>query len=292
MGTGQAPLLTTQMVMDWSECAAAVAGGDGAGEATPEAAVLLALLPRAEAAARPDISGFRVGAAGRGASGKVYLGCNIETAGVDLSHVIHAEAFVVASALAAGETHLTGLAVTSPPCGQCRQLLKELHRSENLEILVAKSGAKSISLEELLPHGFGPKDMDQSSALGVPVDNTLSFLEGQHADDHLAALALESANRAYAPYSCCPSGVALLLASGEVAVGSYSESCAFNPSISPMQAGLVSVVSAGGSPADITKCVLVQLPDARVSQEAATRAVLKAVAPAASFDLVRAVRRS
>ena len=58
MGQGEVAALqaTPQMVMEWADCAASVAGGDGDGDAIPEADVLLALLPRAEAAARPGQS--------------------------------------------------------------------------------------------------------------------------------------------------------------------------------------------------------------------------------------------
>ena len=62
-------------------------------------------------AQRSAFSAFGVGAAGRGASGRVYLGCNIEFTQTDLANTIHAEGFVLANALAYGETHLTG---TSP----------------------------------------------------------------------------------------------------------------------------------------------------------------------------------
>jgi cytidine deaminase len=109
-------------------------------------------------------------------------------------------------------------------------------------------------------------DLGHISALGCEVSNGLQLLAAPAGDEDLVRMALVSANRSYAPYSACPSGVALQLSSGKIVQGSYWESCAFNPSISPVQAGIVSVISAGASPADIVACVLVQLLDARVSQ--------------------------
>jgi len=110
------------MVLDWADCVADLGpGGDGE---VSEAAVLLSLLPKALAAARPAVSAFGVGAAGRGASGRVYLGCNIEFTQTDLANTIHAEGFVLANALAYGETHLTGTSPEDsiehdlPPVGQ------------------------------------------------------------------------------------------------------------------------------------------------------------------------------
>jgi len=156
--------------------------------------------------------------------------------------------------------------VTHPPCGVCRQMLNELHRAEALQIFLPGPTPRSVLVRELLPSGFGPMDLGHSSALGCEVSNGLQLLAAPAGDEDLVRMALESANRSYAPYSACPSGVALQLSSGEIVQGSYWESCAFNPSISPVQAGIVSVISAGASPADIVVCVLVQLLDARVSQ--------------------------
>ena len=55
-----------------------------------DAAVLFSQLDEAQAAARPVISKFHVGAVARGASGRVYLGCNYEFRSVGLHHCIHA----------------------------------------------------------------------------------------------------------------------------------------------------------------------------------------------------------
>ena len=48
--------------------------------------------------------------------------------------------------------------------------------------------------------------------------------------------------QAYAPYTQCPSGVALVSSSGGVYGGRYIESAAFNPSLPPLQAALINAV--------------------------------------------------
>ncbi len=80
-------------------------------------------------------SGFRVGAALRTASGRVYIGCNVENASYSLT--VCAERNAVFQAIAAGDTQLRTLAIvggaedeaarTVPciPCGACLQVLAE-----------------------------------------------------------------------------------------------------------------------------------------------------------------------
>ena len=72
-------------------------------------------------------SGFRVGAALLGKSGRVYLDTNVENASFGLSNC--AERTAVFRAVADGETEFEAIAVCAdgaeptPPCGACRQVL-------------------------------------------------------------------------------------------------------------------------------------------------------------------------
>lgn len=52
----------------------------------------------------------------------------------------------------------------------------------------------------------------------------------------------------YCPYTRCASGVAIITAGGQLFSGGYLESAAFNPSLPPFQAAVVSAVT-GGMPA-------------------------------------------
>ena len=49
------------------------------------------------------------------------------------------------------------------PCGACRQMLYEF--APDLTVLVARSDHSfvKLSLSQLLPHGFGPKGLEQGS---------------------------------------------------------------------------------------------------------------------------------
>lgn len=96
--------------------------------------------------------------------------------------------------------------------------------------------------------------------------------------------ALEAANNAHAPYSGCPSAVALMDCEGKVYRGSYIESAAYNPSLGPVQAALVAYVAGeGGGYEKIVGSVLVEKEGAKVRQEDTARLLLKAVSPECEF---------
>lgn len=112
-------------------------------------------------------SKFRVGAAVRTTSGKVYTGCNIESASYGLT--VCAERVAIWKALSEGERNFSALAVVAdteeltPPCGTCRQIIWEFAR--NAEIVFGNlSGAKEqFSMSELLPRAFDVRFLKESS---------------------------------------------------------------------------------------------------------------------------------
>lgn len=79
--------------------------------------------------AHAPFSGFRVGAAVRTKSGRVYGGCNVENASYGLT--ICAERVAIFKALSEGERGFEAVAVVAdaenmtPPCGTCRQIIWE-----------------------------------------------------------------------------------------------------------------------------------------------------------------------
>lgn len=114
---------------------------------------------RVRDAAYAPYSGFKVGAAVRGASGAVYAGCNVEN--VAYPEGSCAEAGAIAAMVAAGETELIEVAVIAdaarpvPPCGGCRQKLAEFGRSETPVLLATTAGATlATTIGELLPGRF------------------------------------------------------------------------------------------------------------------------------------------
>jgi cytidine deaminase len=72
--------------------------------------------------------------------------------------------------------------------------------------------------------------------------------------------------------------VALKTRDGGIFTGSLAENAAFNPSMSPLEAAVVSLIISGGkSYGDIVDAVLVEAAGSKSSQVAATRAVLGAI---------------
>jgi len=90
---------------------------------------LIAAACAARENAHAPYSNFRVGAAVRAHSGRVFTGCNIESASYGLT--LCAERVAIFKALSEGEhgfeavAVVAGTAVLTPPCGACRQILWE-----------------------------------------------------------------------------------------------------------------------------------------------------------------------
>jgi len=108
-------------------------------------------------------SRFRVGAAVRAGSGKTYTGCNVENASYGLCNC--AERTAIFSAIAAGETTISHVAVYTPtptvttPCGACRQVINEF--GPEARVICSCDGPDRIetSLDALLPGAFGPANL-------------------------------------------------------------------------------------------------------------------------------------
>ena len=112
-------------------------------------------------------SGYRVGAALLGKSGKVYTGCNVETAGYTPTNC--AERTAVFKAVSEGEREFTAIAVVGgmgdsidpacTPCGVCRQVLAEFCAADMPVILGTPENLRVMTLGELLPFAFTKKNL-------------------------------------------------------------------------------------------------------------------------------------
>lgn len=249
-------------------------------------AVMIELLPLAGTYSNAPLSHFAVGAIALGESGALYLGANFEVPQCGLNQAIHAEQSAIANAYGHRETGIKAVAVTAAPCGHCRQFLNEIAGGDAIRILTLDDQPRT--LKSLLPASFGPKDLDQQEAMFT---SALRPLRLTRTGDALAQRALEAADRSYAPYTTSPSGCAIEMANGTVVSGSYLENAAFNPSLAPLQSALVSVVMHQEDLAGITRVVLVEIADARITHQAETRLVLAVLSPKASFETLTAVAR-
>lgn len=124
-----------------------------------------ALVARAKEAmerAYAPYSGFTVGAALLGKSGRVYVGCNVENASYPVTCC--AERTALFAAVAAGEREFSALAVVGgrggvvedfcPPCGICRQALSEFCPAAFPVYLWRPDEIQTLPLGALLPHAF------------------------------------------------------------------------------------------------------------------------------------------
>ena len=115
-------------------------------------------------------SNYRVGAALLTAGGQVFGGCNIES--VSFTPTVCAERTALFKAVSEGHREFTAIAVVTrdagSPCGVCRQMMFEFSREMRV-ILADLDGNVHLttSLDALLPHGFGPSNLDESQILNA-----------------------------------------------------------------------------------------------------------------------------
>lgn len=114
-------------------------------------------------------SGFKVGAALETQAGKIYLGCNIENASYTPTNCAERTAYF--KAVFEGERIFKRIAIVggkngvltdyTPPCGVCRQVMREFCSPTNFEVILAKSEQdyKVYTLAEIFPESFGPEDL-------------------------------------------------------------------------------------------------------------------------------------
>ncbi len=91
--------------------------------------ILIEAARRARDNAHAPYSNFRVGAALRAKSGRIFGGCNVENSTYGLT--VCAERVAIFKAMSEGERGFDAIAVVTdtdtltPPCGACRQLIWE-----------------------------------------------------------------------------------------------------------------------------------------------------------------------
>ena len=119
---------------------------------------LIETAKRAREQAVAPFSNFQVGAAVKTADGKVYTGCNVESASYGLT--VCAERVAIWKALSEGERQFTDLAVVAdtetltPPCGTCRQIIWEFARGARIVFANLEGKSEEFHIADLLPRAF------------------------------------------------------------------------------------------------------------------------------------------
>ena len=128
---------------------------------------LIAMAVEAMGHAYVPYSGYKVGAALLCADGSVYCGCNLENAAY--SPTICGERTAFFKAVYDGHRDFTAIAVCGgkdgvlsgifPPCGVCRQVMREFCEDDFLIYLIGADGTwQERTLAQILPDSFSAKE--------------------------------------------------------------------------------------------------------------------------------------
>ena len=131
---------------------------------TPEK--LCELAKEAMGHAYAPYSGFKVGAALLCKDGTVYQGCNIENAAYGPTNCAERTAFF--KAIYDGHREFVSIAVCGgkdgvitgsfPPCGVCRQVMREFCADDFRILMVNQNGFEEVTLAQLLPYSFSASE--------------------------------------------------------------------------------------------------------------------------------------
>ncbi len=114
-------------------------------------------------------SEYRVGAALLCEDGSIYTGCNIENAGYSSTNCAERTAFF--KAVSEGKRDFLAIAICGgkdgiieglfPPCGVCRQVMREFCKDDFEIYLITKEGIETYTLEELMPVSFSQDNISK-----------------------------------------------------------------------------------------------------------------------------------
>ena len=112
-------------------------------------------------------SNFKVGAALKTKAGKVFTGCNVESASYGLT--VCAERVAIWKALSEGERDFTDLVVVAdtetltPPCGTCRQIIWEFAKHATIVLANLRGQREEVHILDLLPRAFDARFLKEAS---------------------------------------------------------------------------------------------------------------------------------
>jgi cytidine deaminase len=125
--------------------------------------LLIEAAKQARENAHARYSNFRVGAALRSTSGRIFGGCNVENATYGLT--MCAERVAIFKAISEGERGFSAIAVVTdtevltPPCGACRQLIWEFCGDISVSMANLKGKIEVMQMRELFPRPFDDSNL-------------------------------------------------------------------------------------------------------------------------------------
>jgi len=129
----------------------------------PNYDALISAAKEARENAHAPFSNFKVGAALRTPSGKIFGGCNVENATYGLT--VCAERVAIFKAISEGERRFDAIAVVTdtdaltPPCGACRQLIWEFCGDVPVILSNLKGKTEIITMRTLFPRPFDSSNL-------------------------------------------------------------------------------------------------------------------------------------
>ena len=125
---------------------------------------LVSLAKGAMLKAYSPYSDYKVGAALLCKDGSIYTGCNVENASFSATNCAERTAFF--KAVSEGQREFSAIAICGgkdgiieglfPPCGVCRQVMREFCENDFEIHLLTREGIETYNLGQLLPVSFQP----------------------------------------------------------------------------------------------------------------------------------------
>jgi cytidine deaminase len=127
--------------------------------------ILISAAKQARENAHAPYSNFRVGAALRATSGRIFGGCNVENSTYGLT--VCAERVAIFKAISEGERRFDAIAVVTdtnqltPPCGACRQLIWEFCGDIPIILANLKKKVEIAQMSDLFPRPFDSANLSK-----------------------------------------------------------------------------------------------------------------------------------
>jgi len=116
-------------------------------------------------------SNFLVGAAVQTEAGRIFTGCNIESASYGLT--VCAERVAIWKAVSEGERNFVRIVIAAdtqsltPPCGTCRQIIWEFAKDAEITLVNREFKREIVQIRELLPLAFDARFLKEATRSGT-----------------------------------------------------------------------------------------------------------------------------